>query len=311
MKPRISITEYFSCAISPHGQLMPVPDGEPLAEQSFDLTNESQKCEPFETKTKLIEISATVPYCLGFGENPVADPGFHRRPAGSYFIGAKGKASIAFVLSEDAMEMMSSGMGANVDGLAAAINLISDKSATSKVIQNYQSASAEHTKAATEAKAALEALSAKQDDLTAQKTALDAKATDLTNGQAELTKQRNQLAADIGAFSASRSATQDQLQKDREAFTAEQAAALKKMQDAQTVLDSKNAETAQANNRRTTELEATARALDARQKALQTREDAVSVREATASTRESNLNSTIEKLRSAGIQLTIDQKSAA
>lgn len=79
---RLHITGYRHMARDDFNQVVAAPMVPPAEEQYVEITTKSTTSEVWSKFTKFIFVKADADCSLAFGEQPVADPDFHRLDAG-------------------------------------------------------------------------------------------------------------------------------------------------------------------------------------------------------------------------------------
>ena len=314
--PRIYITEWATAAIDSNQRIIPAPNGQPTAQQSFDLTDRSQVCNPFQSYTTFIEISATAPYCIGFTDDDgktIAEPTLHRIDGRlPYTIGVRSREQIAFILSEDAMAQFGPNADASIalapsDSLKAAIDLFSNKDATEAAIARFEDAANRSSTAAANARQALSDLSAAQAGLQSRTDDVVRRETACVQNEHELVIAKQKNIDDAAMLDKTKSDFENEMQTARAAWVKEQTDTANVAAAKQAALDAQNAGTAGTLKARADALDAVKKQLDGLTPALVERETRIEAREAAVAAGEASLAATIKKLNDVGIHITIDQ----
>lgn len=307
-RPRIYFSEYQKFAQDAHGRVVEMPAGAPVKNQSFNLTDRSQVTEPFDQTATFVDISATAPFCIAFGDKPEAVPTLHRIDAGRpYRHAIKAGERIAFILSEDAMSMM--GPGGDVAGLTAseslkrAIDLFSDPKATKEAIKEFQKVEAKAVAAAKEARKAQDDLAERQASLKAAEQAVTERETALTNDRAKFEAERAMCSGDLASLATEREAFATEFETKSKQLADDVAKARTDIEQRQQQAEQKNAEALAELTAQTAALDTRVAEQQAREADLKTREKSVSDREAVVRATEKALAKQIKKLRGAGIHV--------
>lgn len=75
--PKLYITVYEHVARDMVNTPIPIPQMPSLSEQWIEITTESEQSHTFEERAKFICVTAEIPCCLAFGEDPIAQVGYH------------------------------------------------------------------------------------------------------------------------------------------------------------------------------------------------------------------------------------------
>lgn len=304
MNPRIYISEYQKFAQDAHGRVVEMPSGAPVKNQSFNLTDRSQVSDPFDETATFIDISATAPFCIAFGDKPQAVPTMHRIAAGaSYRHAIKPGEKIAFILSEDAMQPGFAMGGSASESLKNMIDVIADPKATKAAISELQKAEKSSQAAAKLARDAQNELADRQAALTAGEQAVAERELQLKNAVAKFENDSSQVQGDIANLAGERRAFVTEMQDARNALVAEQAAARTDIENRQTESERKLDLTLTAIAEQQTALETQTAQLQVREDSLKAREKDVTDREAAAKATEKALTAKLKQLKAAGIHV--------